>query len=54
MAADVLPLSMNPELVAACNALGYREGDKYMKEPYCLGKGLIYFAKKEVFSAREM
>ncbi|PIK58364.1 hypothetical protein BSL78_04681 [Apostichopus japonicus] len=49
MAADVLPLSMNPELVAACNALGYREGDKYMKEPYCLEtvKDLIRYLRRE-------
>ncbi|KAJ8036132.1 Protein timeless-like [Holothuria leucospilota] len=49
MAADITQMPMNPELVAACNALGYREGDKYMKEPYCLEtiKDLIRYLRRE-------
>jgi len=31
----------NVELQAACAALGYLDGDKYHKEPDCLGNGAL-------------
>ncbi|XP_064594960.1 protein timeless homolog [Liolophura sinensis] len=40
---------MHVELQATCSALGYQEGDKYVKEPDCLEtvKDLIRFLKRE-------
>ncbi|XP_067687307.1 protein timeless homolog [Haliotis asinina] len=40
---------MHVELQATCSALGYQEGDKYIKEPDCLEtvKDLIRFLKRE-------
>ena len=31
---------MHVELQATCSALGYQEGNKYIREPDCLGKNL--------------
>ena len=40
---------MHVELQATCSALGYQEGDKYVKEPDCLGEYLRMMAENILF-----